>query len=96
MTQADKILQKMLITEKATELSSNHNQYTFRVHPDSNRISISEAVQKTFGVTVTNVNIINVKPKAKRDRYRRGKMGFKPGVKKALVTLKEGDHIDVL
>ena len=56
---------------------------------------MSKMPWSTFGVKVINVNTINVKPKAKRDRTRRNKLGFKSGFKKAIVTLKSGDSIDL-
>lgn len=96
MISSDHILQEMVITEKATELSSHINQYTFRVHPRANRVTVARSVEKAFGVTVSRVNIINTKPKAKRDRTRRGSLGYKSGMKKAIISLKEGDKIEVL
>ena len=96
MISGDQILQEMVITEKATELSSQVNQYTFRVHPQANRVTVAQAVEKAFGVTVSRVNIFNIKPKAKRDRIRRGRLGYKSGMKKAIVSLKEGDKIEIL
>jgi large subunit ribosomal protein L23 len=90
------VLKEFLVTEKATERSSNYNHYTFKVDSGANRISIARAVEETFGVTVTRTNIQNVKPKPKRDRTRRGKVGFKSGYKKAIVTLKEGDTIEII
>jgi ribosomal protein L23 len=53
-------------------------------------------VEKVFNVTVTNVNILNKKPKAKTDRARRGRPGTKGGHKKAIVSLKEGDKIELV
>ena len=96
MISGDQILQEMVITEKATELSSHVNQYTFRVHPSASRIRVAEAIEKAFGVKVSRVNIINTKPKAKRDRVRRGRLGYRSGMKKAIISLQEGDKIEVL
>ncbi len=96
MILADRILQEFIVTEKATELSSHENKYTFKVHPAANSISIRQAVEKTFGVKVTKVNVINIKPKAKRDRARRGRLGHKAGMKKAIVSLVEGESIEVI
>lgn len=96
MIEADKILFEMLITEKATQLSSNQNQYTFRVDSGSNRTAIAGAVQNAFGVKVSSVNIINVKAKIKRDRSQRGRTRSKGGMKKAIVTLKPGEKIEVI
>jgi large subunit ribosomal protein L23 len=90
------ILLESILTEKAAQQSTNLNQYVFRVHPKSNRRSIKEAVQETFGVTVRRVNVLIRKPKIKQDRFRRNNLSVKSGMKKAIVTLKEGDKIDLL
>ncbi len=76
-------------------LSANLNKYVFAVSPKATKSHIKNAVEKTFSVNVLAVNSINVKPKAKRDRARRNKLGFKSGMKKAIVTLKAGDSIDL-
>ena len=93
---ADKILLEYRVTEKAANLSANFNQYTFEVAPNANRIEVARAVAKVFDVEVVKVNILNKKPKRKVDRSRRGKVGTKGGHKKAIVTLKEGDKIELV
>ena len=93
---ADKILLEYRVTEKAANLSAYFNQYTFEVAPNANRIEVARAVAKVFNVEVANVNILNKKPKSKVDRSRRGKAGTKGGHKKAIVTLKEGDKIELV
>ena len=93
---ADKILREYRVTEKAANLSANFNQYTFEVAPNANRIEVARAVAKVFDVEVVEVNILNKKPKLKVDRSRRGKAGTKGGHKKAIVTLKEGDKIELV
>ena len=93
---ADKILLEYRVTEKAANLSANFNQYTFEVAPTANRIEVARAVAKVFNVEVTKVNILNKKPKAKTDRSRGGRPGKKGGHKKAIVTLKEGDKIELV
>lgn len=95
MEHRDHILIEHVITEKATEASSHANQYTFKVASGANRVSVKQAVEKQFGVDVDQVRIANVKPKAKRDRMRRGKVGFRSGYKKAIVRLKEGSTIEM-
>lgn len=96
MIGADKILFEMLITEKATQLSSNQNQYSFRVSSGSSRAAISNAVESAFGVKVRRVNVMNVKPKKKPNRFKRGGTSFTAGMKKAIVTLKPGEKIEIL
>ncbi|MEM7791381.1 MAG: 50S ribosomal protein L23 [Verrucomicrobiota bacterium] len=93
---ADKILKEYRVTEKAANLSANLNQYTFEVAQDANRIEVARAVEKVFKVEVTKVNVLNKKPKRKIDRSRRGRPGTKGGHKKAIVTLKEGDKIELV
>ena len=85
----------MVISEKATALASNLNQYTFKVFQDVNRVSIARAVEKTFNVHVKQVNTIKVKPKLKPVPRCRGKVGYRSGMKKAIVILKEGDKIEI-
>ena len=80
-----------VITEKATKLSE-HNQIVFRVRPDATKPQIKEAVERLFDVKVTGVNTLVAKGKTKVFRGRRGK---RSDVKKAVVTLEEGQTIDV-
>lgn len=96
MLLADQILKELRLTEKSTVLSSENNQYTFEVFKQANRDEIAKAVEKTFGVTVEKVNTLTIKGKLKRSRTQRGKMGRRANLKKAIVTLKKGDTIDML
>lgn len=89
------VLREALLSEKATMLSANHNKYVFSVWNLASKANIKDAIEQTFGVSVLKVNSLNVKPKAKRDRSRRNKLGYKSGMKKAIVTLKSGDSIDL-
>lgn len=70
------------------------NVYTFVVAPDANKIEIRQAVESIFGVRVTNVNTMNRQGKRKRNR-RTGTFGRRPGQKRAVVTLAEGDRIEI-
>ncbi|MBX7500136.1 50S ribosomal protein L23 [Qipengyuania mesophila] len=79
------------ITEKAT-LASEHNAVVFKVANDATKPQIKEAIEAIFGVSVTGVNTINVKGKTKRWK---GKPYKRVDQKKAVVTLKDGDSIDV-
>ena len=83
------------ISEKAYALSETHNTYVVNVPGDANKLSIAGAVRVQFGVTVTNVRIVNVKGKVKRTVRKGGRpvMGQRSDVKKAYVTLKEGDSL---
>jgi large subunit ribosomal protein L23 len=79
------------ITEKSTMLSE-HNAVVFRVSPDASKPQIKEAVEALFNVKVTNVNTLVTKGKSKRWK---GKPYQRSDFKKAIVTLAEGDTIDV-
>ena len=94
MSEEVNILLEALLTEKATRLNP-YDQYLFKVHPSATRTQVAEAVETTFGVKVKRVNTMNVKPKLKRDRTRRNRLGSKGGMKKAIVTLKQGEVIDL-
>ena len=94
MVSPDRILKALRLTEKSNRASSELNQYTFEVFPSANKFTVKEAVEQTFKVTVRRVNIINVKGKPTRNR--RGQPGYKPDKKKAVVTLKEGDRIEMI
>jgi large subunit ribosomal protein L23 len=80
-----------VITEKAT-LLSEHNKVVFRVADDASKDEIAAAVEELFKVKVVKVNTLNVKGKTKRFR---GHLGRRSDVKKAIVTLAEGQSIDV-
>lgn len=85
------------ISEKAYGQSQTKNTYVFEVPTDANRNQVAEAVTTQFDVTVTSVNILNVKGKAKRSIRKGGRqsLGRDNDIKKAYVTLKEGDSIAV-
>ncbi len=85
------IIRAPVITEKAT-LGAEHNQVTFRVANDATKPEIKRAVEEVFSVQVVSVNTLRTKGKTKRFR---GRLGRRPGYKKAIITLKEGDTIDV-
>ena len=80
-----------VITEKATILSEQ-NKVVFRVADTATKDEIAAAVEALFKVTVTKVNTLNVKGKTKRFR---GRLGRRSDVKKAIVTLAEGQSIDI-
>jgi large subunit ribosomal protein L23 len=68
------------------------NTYTFLVDPRSNKTEIKEAIQKIWNVRVTSVNTLNRKGKVKRRRFTQGKRADQ---KRAIVTLAEGDSIEI-
>lgn len=93
MSEVYDVIQTVRLTEKATLLSEQKNQYVFRVNPAANKIQIKAAVEKLFSKTVVAVNTANYAGKKKRER--RADFGRTPHWKKAIVTLKEGDKIDL-
>ena len=87
------IIQTASLTEKSTLMSEKQNKYVFRVNPRANKIQIKQAVQRLFQKQVVNVNTCNYAGKEKRVR---GPLGRRPHWKKAIVTLKEGEKIDLV
>ena len=85
----EEILISPIITEKSSFLQES-NKYVFKVHKNSNKVQIKNAVEEVFDVTVESVNVIKVKGKNKT--YGRNRV-LTPAWKKALVTLKLGDSI---
>ncbi len=89
------IIFRPIVTEKMTALQDK-GLYAFEVDVDSNKIEIARAVAKKFNVTVTNVRTMNYKGKTKSQMTRKGKFQGKTSrFKKAIVTLKEGDKINL-
>ena len=84
-------IRQPIITEKATILSEQ-NKTVFKVHAGANKKSIKKNIEKLFKVNVIKVNIINTKTKKK---IKQGKPSVKPGYKKAIITLKKGQSIDL-
>tara|TARA_B100001250_G_scaffold174418_1_gene149996 strand:+ start:231 stop:524 length:294 start_codon:yes stop_codon:yes gene_type:complete len=80
-----------IITEKATILS-DQNKTVFKVHLKANKKTIKKNIEKLFKVNVIKINIINRKAKLK---MRQGKKSYKSGYKKAIITLKKGQSIDL-
>ena len=80
-----------IITEKATILSEQ-NKTVFKVHNKANKKNIKKNIEKLFKVNVIKVNIINTKKKLK---IKQGRKSYKAGYKKAIITLKKGQSIDL-
>ena len=80
-----------VVTEKSTRISE-HGQVVFKVRKQATKPEIKAAVEGLFGVTVTAVNTLVQKGKMKRFK---GRVGFRSDVKKAIVTLADGQAIDV-
>ena len=79
------------VTEKSTSLSE-YNKIVFKVHKGANKKSIIKSIEKIFKVKVVKINTINIEGKSKMVK---NKKTFKPSYKKAIVTLKKGQSIDL-
>lgn len=90
--EAYRILKRPLVTEKATDLGQN-SQYTFEVVRNANKVEIGKAVESVFDVHVTNVRTLNMRGKIKKYRGREGKTS---DWKKAVVSLRKGEKIEVI
>jgi large subunit ribosomal protein L23 len=86
------VIRRPLLTEKSTLLKESQQTLVFEVHRDATKPEIKKAVEGLFGVKVTAVNTLVQKGKMKRFR---GRVGFRSDVKKAIVTLAEGQSVDV-
>ena len=93
MNDISDIIQTVCLTEKATLMGEAQNKYVFRVRPSANKFQIKQAVEKLFKKKVVAVNTCNYAGKKKRERTIAA--GRTPHWKKAIVTLKEGDKIEL-
>jgi large subunit ribosomal protein L23 len=86
------IIQRAMITEKGSLLREQNNSYLFQVHPDANKIEIRQAIRAIFNVEVEDVRTMNVQGKIKKLGRTSGR---RSAWKKAIVTLKDGQSIDL-
>jgi large subunit ribosomal protein L23 len=87
----NQVLLAPVVSEKSYELI-DQRKYAFRVHPDAHKTQVRQAVEELFDVRVQGVNIVKVQPKPKRRGLIRGQ---RPGWKKAIVQLREGESIEI-
>jgi len=88
----NQLIRRPVITERASDLQEKHQKYVFEVHSSANKIDIQRAIESQFDVDVTKVNTISVHGKVKRmGRF----AGRRANWKKAVVTLAEGQSIDL-
>jgi large subunit ribosomal protein L23 len=87
----NEVLLAPVVSEKSYSLIEDR-KYSFRVHPDAHKTQIRQAVEELFDVKVQNVNVIKVQSKPKRRNLIPGR---KPGWKKAIVQLREGETIEI-
>ncbi|MGY4383864.1 large subunit ribosomal protein L23 [Pedobacter sp. UYP24] len=89
------ILQKPILTEKASVLTEKSNRFTFRVDTKANKLQIKAAIEKMYGVNILAINTLIVAGKVKSRNTKGGLVtGRSPKYKKAVVTLKAGETID--
>ena len=91
-TELYSVIKSPYLTEKVSSLMGEVNQYAFKVDDKATKLQIKTAVEGYFSVDVVNVNVVKVKGKDKRSRYRIKK---RPDWKKAYVRLAEGQSIEV-
>jgi len=92
MKDLSQVVRKPLVTERFADLRERDNKFIFQVHPHANKHEIRQAIEHYFGVKVTEVRTMNVRGKVKRlGRF----SGKRADWKKAIVTLAEGDSIDL-
>ena len=90
------VLIKPVLSEKVNRLSEKYNRYTFIVNRKANKLEIKKAVEEFYGITVEGVNTLNMPSKVKQRNTKAGLLtGRKPAKKKAIVTVAEGDTIDL-
>jgi large subunit ribosomal protein L23 len=94
MKDPHQIIQELVVTEKGTRLTETDNQYLFKVDRRANKIDIKRAVETLFQVKVARVNTMNRPGKKKRERTMH--FGRTASWKRAVVTLREGQSIDVV
>ena len=89
------VIVKPIITEKMSNLEEKLGRYGFIVENSANKVQIKKDVEATYGVTVESVNTMRYAGKAKRNRKSWTMDGRTPSYKKAIVTVKEGEVIDI-
>ncbi|QQL45822.1 50S ribosomal protein L23 [Sulfuriroseicoccus oceanibius] len=94
MNDLTQVIKSIRLSEKATIGTETNNEYTFKVHPDANKVEIKQAVEKLLGKKVVSVNTANYLGKKKRER--RADAGRTAHWKKAVVKLAEGETIDLV
>lgn len=96
MTSIYDVLRRPIITEKSNYQTSQLNQVTFEVSSEATKAMVKEAIETVFDVTVKRVNVINVPAKRSRRPQNRRLLVRRSGYKKAIITLAEGDTIDMM
>ncbi len=93
MRDTDNVIRSLHVTEKGSRLAAAENKYLFKVDPRANKLEIKRAVEQMFKVTVVKVNTMNVLGKMRRERTPH--YGRRSNWKRAVVTLKAGEKIEL-
>ena len=88
----NEVLLAPVVSEKSYAQIEGSNTYSFRIHPDAHRTQVRQAVEELFNVHVEGVNVLKVQSKPKRRGLQKG---TRPGWKKAIVQLREGESIEI-
>ena len=101
MSNNSDIILNPILTEKSSQMMESLNKYVFRVNVNANKIQIKSVLEKRFNVKIVKVTTMNFKGKTKNTTIRSGghvlrSSGKREGWKKAIVTLKEGDKINLV
>lgn len=88
---SSKVLIEPIVTEAAT-MAVEKDKYVFKIASSANKAQVKTAIEQTYGVKVEKVNTVSIPKKA---RIRGRILGWKPGYRKAVITLKKGDSIDI-
>lgn len=86
------VVRRPVVTEKSTVMQNLRNQFTFEVADSANKVEVRKAIETLFSVKVVKVNMVTMAAKRRRVF---GRPGHTPSWKKAVVTLREGDSIDI-
>lgn len=90
------IIKRVPITEKSGQLSANENKYVFDVDVKATRTQVADAIATFFNVKVVKVNIVRRPGKLKRSRTQRGRVVRMENIKRAIVSVAEGQKIEII
>jgi len=86
------LIRRPVVTEKSSAMQGRHNKFSFEVAPSTNKVEVRKAVETLFKVKVLKVNLVSMRGKTRRTF---GRLGHTRPWKKAVVTLKQGDTIEI-
>ena len=92
----NKVIESALVSEKSSLVGQNANTYVFKINTSATKYQVKKAVEEKFDVNVTKVNILNIKGKKKRMMNLKGKIRKKSNWKKAYVSLKPEQRIEII